>query len=36
MVVNILPAENRGLRVREDGGDLEAPGALHIQEVTVG
>ena len=29
-------AEHGGLRVREDGADVEALGALHVQEVAVG
>ena len=32
---NILSAEDSGLSMREDGCDLEAAGALDIQEVAV-
>ena len=35
MSENILSAENSGLSVREDGGDLEAAWALNIQEIAV-
>ena len=31
----ILSAKDSGLGVGEDGGDLKATGALHIQEITV-
>jgi hypothetical protein len=34
--IDILSAEDSGLGMGEDGGDLKASGALHIQEITVG